>query len=343
MARVWKKRCPENAPLADWGKAAKPCPICLWWKWRRNPTNLQTNNSKPDPLKQAAQPIDGSVTRHQGAEGQTNVNNTRLRRWLTLLALKTTAHFFPAAGRLIPISKNLVVKRGRSVSLTESSTMRFVATNTSIPVPRVCCAFVHRHVAYIVMKRVQGVTLAEALAKASPAEKDSLLEQLRFYITELRSITSPHGTRVQSCIGGPLRDSRISAAEPSFGPFATINDFHIWLRRKLRLEDIKGGERHEDWPGLKNMIARQDKAWLQPCIFTHADLNPFNILVLGMRIVSIIDWEFSGWYPYYWEYTSTWLGSELDRHWRMLIPEWLETHEEDLDMEIVRQRYWADG
>jgi hypothetical protein len=29
-----------------------------------------------------------------------------------------------------------------------------------------------------------------------------------------------------------------------------------------------------------------------------------NILVEGETITAILDWEFAGWYPQYWEYTS---------------------------------------
>jgi predicted unusual protein kinase regulating ubiquinone biosynthesis (AarF/ABC1/UbiB family) len=38
--------------------------------------------------------------------------------------------------------------------------------------------------------------------------------------------------------------------------------------------------------------------------FTHADLNPTNILVKDGKLAGLIDWQFSGWYPEYWEYTQ---------------------------------------
>ncbi|KAG7138524.1 hypothetical protein HYQ45_004275 [Verticillium longisporum] len=42
--------------------------------------------------------------------------------------------------------------------------------------------------------------------------------------------------------------------------------------------------------------------------FTHADLNPSNIQYHNGRITGIIDWEFAGWYPEYWEYTKMWFA-----------------------------------
>ena len=34
--------------------------------------------------------------------------------------------------------------------------------------------------------------------------------------------------------------------------------------------------------------------------FTHADLAPRNIMIRDGRVVAIVDWAFSGWYPEYW-------------------------------------------
>ncbi|KAF2704894.1 hypothetical protein K504DRAFT_537480 [Pleomassaria siparia CBS 279.74] len=39
-------------------------------------------------------------------------------------------------------------------------------------------------------------------------------------------------------------------------------------------------------------------------VLTHGDLNQANIMVKHGKIVSLIDWEFSGWYPEYWEYVN---------------------------------------
>lgn len=48
------------------------------------------------------------------------------------------------------------------------------------------------------------------------------------------------------------------------------------------------------------MAEKQDGPWPLP-VFTHADLNPFNILLRGDKVVGIIDWEFAGWYLHYWD------------------------------------------
>lgn len=37
-------------------------------------------------------------------------------------------------------------------------------------------------------------------------------------------------------------------------------------------------------------------------MFTHGDLSQHNILVKDNKITGLIDWEYSGWFPEYWEY-----------------------------------------
>lgn len=47
-------------------------------------------------------------------------------------------------------------------------------------------------------------------------------------------------------------------------------------------------------------------------VFTHKDFAPRNILVQGPKVVAILDWELSGYYPDYWEYCK-----------EMRRPDWL--------------------
>lgn len=65
----------------------------------------------------------------------------------------------------------------------------------------------------------------------------------------------------------------------------------------------------EEHQRLKQMVSMHDSSWPAP-VFTHGDLNPANSLISGDRVVGIIDWGFSGWYPNYWEYTSAWCGND---------------------------------
>ncbi|KAI3576079.1 serine/threonine protein kinase [Fusarium oxysporum f. sp. albedinis] len=208
------------------------------------------------------------------------IKNTFPRRLMTLIALKTCARFYKHDGPCISISKSLIVKKGPFVHLTEAATMQFVAANTSIPVLAAHCSLVHKDRAYIVMQRIRGTSLAEAWKTLSAADLSNIFAQLRRMFQVLRALVPPDGVGVQSCLGD---------LDPDNHPD--------------RVED-------QVWKEIKEMVIKQDGLWPQP-EFTHGDLNPFNILVRGDQVVGIIDWEFAGWHPCYWEYTSAWYGNRI--------------------------------
>jgi hypothetical protein len=270
--------------------------------------------------------------------------NGWIRRALTLTALRTTAKLYKHPGIFtIVISRWHLVKTGPDVHLSEAATMKFIAENTSIPVPEVHYSFIYKGRAHIVMELVQGRVLNAVWGTLSEKSRQELLQQLKVMLEELRALKPPQGVvGVQNCVGGSLYDFRIPHCRNRFGPFKTIQDFHFWLRKGLELSTIEEKQHvSQDWVDLKEMAVRQDGAWPPP-VFTHGDLHPFNILVRDGKIVSIIDWEFSGWYPYYWEYTSIWYGNRLRPSWQDALDQFLEPCPDDLKMDIIRQKWWGD-
>ncbi|PMB65546.1 hypothetical protein BM221_008904 [Beauveria bassiana] len=197
------------------------------------------------------------------------INNTPMRRFLTLLALKTLSRFYKWDGPCVPISSSLIVKKGSDIHLTEAATMAFVAARTKIPVPR------------------------------------SYLKQM------------------------------LSAS------FCNYEAFHEWLREGLGPEVKPPFVDDDEWTDIKYMIAMQEQEWAMP-VFTHGDLNPFNIMVRDGNIEAIIDWEFSGWYPRYWEYTSVWLGNKTRIAWQRMAEKFIDPWPNELRMETIRQKWWGD-
>lgn len=276
---------------------------------------------------------------HVGTE-HLAINNTTTRRVITLLALRVATTCFRRKGSVVQLSEHFIVKKGLSVHLTEATTMRFVAEHTSLPVPRVYCSFVHKNRAYIVMERIKGKTIAEAWPELSTESRRRVLKQLKDMVDELRSVKPTSPARVESCANGSLRGSRIAHCIPRMGPFETIQEFHLWLRKGLLQPDPKQ-EVDDEWLEIASMIERQDGAW-PPTVLTHGDLNPFNILVQGDKVVGLIDWECSGWYPYYWEYTSAWYGNLTREAWQDELAQFLVPYPEDLEMERIRERWWGE-
>lgn len=61
-----------------------------------------------------------------------------------------------------------------------------------------------------------------------------------------------------------------------------------------------------------------------PIVFTHNDLCPPNILLSpgpSPRVVAILDWGQSGWYPSYWEYCKARRVGVLDEEFTSALSE----------------------
>ncbi|KAK9418737.1 putative Kinase-like domain-containing protein [Seiridium unicorne] len=215
--------------------------------------------------------------------------------------------------------------------------MQFVSENTSIPVPKVLCAFEHAGRTYIVMERVSGQSLAQGWVGRSKASKAHIHEQLRSIVLQLRSITPPKNIGVANVYGGPVYDQRFPN-QSSWGPFKTIQDFHRELRNGIEIEHIQDPSSAAD---LRELIGFHNQPGKKP-VFTHGDLSSLNILARGDEIVGIIDWETAGWMPPYWEYTSAWNVNPQNRFCQEEVGNYLTPMTHELEMEKIRQGYFGD-
>ncbi|TDL18384.1 kinase-like protein [Rickenella mellea] len=166
--------------------------------------------------------------------------------------------------------------------------MRFVAANTTIPVPRVSPS----SYTYIVMDYCPGVEAQAAWNSISLREQMALLAELKGFVQQLRDLEPPSPKAVSSTHGGACRDHRFGTIP--VGPFNTHTDFHQFLRNDSPLDDW---DTH--YPEVSGAHSR-------PCSskYTHGDLAPRNVLVHNGKISAIIDWDSAGWRPEYWEFTK---------------------------------------
>lgn len=142
------------------------------------------------------------------------------------------------------------------------------------------------------MARISGVPLSRCHQVLSDNVAAKIAAQLQSYITQLRTIpkaTSNRDIAICDTLGVAVRDTRVRFGNP-IGPFADEAAFNQVLRNPD--DPARTGHR---------------------IFFTHADLNPRNILfdeavqqdgTLGCRVTGIVDWEMAGYYPEYWEYTK---------------------------------------
>jgi serine/threonine protein kinase len=201
-----------------------------------------------------------------------------------------------------------VVKYGDRVQLGESDTMKFVANKTSIPIPEVFGAFEHEGKVYICMSRVDGRCLDDCLSELKTDEIMSIASELSGFVTQLRTIEGAN--YIGSLHGGPCRDHLWNYNEDlPRGPFES----------ESQLNDTLTALYHDRYQGNFNTFLRSLYRDNHCIVFTHGDLTPRNIMVSEGRIVAIIDWEFAGWYPEYWEYVKSLYGDSWRTNWPLFI------------------------
>lgn len=172
----------------------------------------------------------------------------------------------------------------------EAITLRFIKEHTTIPVPKVISTDWDR----ITMTYIQGQTLKEAWPTLTPTQRTGILSQLKDYIAQMRALRGLYLGRLDG--QGVIVPSTMPR---SGGPFKTMPELHNWLvrpPRRLQSESIY-------WHQITTQLGAE-----YPIVFTHGDIAARNILVSGGKVVALLDWEFAGWYPAYWEYVFTLRG-----------------------------------
>lgn len=102
---------------------------------------------------------------------------------------------------------------------------------------------------------------------------------------------------IDSVARAPLYHRSFGDDSPYVGPFSTVADFYEWFT-SIPLQRIPDPASIPMMPFRNNF---PDKCAIK---FTHGDLHRSNIIITNerpRRIVALIDWEQSGWYPEYWE------------------------------------------
>ncbi|OBT80737.1 hypothetical protein VF21_00346 [Pseudogymnoascus sp. 05NY08] len=243
----------------------------------------------------------------------------------TIAQIKAATDFISqpdAHSKVVKISDQIAVKFGTQVPLLEAETMRFIAANSAVPVPKVLATFSEEETGmnFIVMELVQGRTLEDLMPTLNSEEKSEISLQIKNAIDELRSIQPPN------YIGGLNRQHLNNAVfwvpehDPAIsGPFDTEAAMNEGMLRHL--EQRTPAVYAQFLRGIVNSTLCGHRT-----VLTHGDLQPKNIIVNRISSpdgkkdgfkVYLIDWESAAWYPEYWEFCSSTFGCRFR-------PEWLE-------------------
>jgi hypothetical protein len=222
----------------------------------------------------------------------------------------------------------------------EFNALQMVRRYTSVPVPRPIDLIVipseskepfYPQDAYLLTSRIPGMPLSDCMEMLSDEDGDKFAAQMRDQITQIRAIPKVVSPEYAICdtMGGPCRDPRISHADP-VGPFVDETAFN----QVLRNPDDESRRGHK-------------------IVFTHADLNLRNILVdrvvqsngdKDWIVTGIVDWENSGYFPDYWDYTkSQFEGFRYDQRWRDFLSSMFVPFGDFSKEFEVEKRSWEEG
>ncbi|KNG87372.1 hypothetical protein ANOM_005928 [Aspergillus nomiae NRRL 13137] len=153
----------------------------------------------------------------------------------------------------------------------------------------------------ITMDFVEGKALDMVWMDFTKAQQGVLAEDLRRYVTELRKLK---GTYIGALNDGPARIISNFQQLKEVGPFNSRKEFNSSLSENSVATMIcpsqddssqEDDSSQDDDPPQKH----------EDFFFTHGDIVPRNILVNGQgKITALVDWEFAGYYPQYWEYSK---------------------------------------
>ena len=205
---------------------------------------------------------------------------------------------------VVRIGRHRVVKG--PCQLAELEALQFVAQTTSIPVPRVHRTYIYHGKLFIELEYIKGQDLESAWRRdlLSMDQKKAIMNELVGFVDQLRKLQPPREGIVASAESKSCLDYRIGTR--LVGPFSSHEEFHNLLRGGIPLEDCG--------KVFGEQALRCHSRRYRTC-FSHSDLTQRNIIIDNGKIVAIVDWAFSGWYPEYWEYTKA--------HYGLLnVPDW---------------------
>ncbi|KAE9379684.1 hypothetical protein N431DRAFT_451518 [Stipitochalara longipes BDJ] len=196
------------------------------------------------------------------------------------------------------LSPKLVAKHVVPEVLEDAVKAMEVAHALGIRVPITRRTIKNDSSAYCIMDPIEDITLEEAWSKLGWFTTIRLSLQLRGFIRQLRSVTSQYaGSLVSGECKSFWLDDRFRIPNRS-APSIITPFFRFWID----FVSIRKAKANTSIPPLPST------AWIpstaKTLALTHHDLAPRNILLDRRNQIWLIDWDFAGFYPKYFEYAA---------------------------------------
>lgn len=205
---------------------------------------------------------------------------------------------FQASVQRLPMGLYLKHQHSPITIRNEYNALKLLERHTTVPAPRALDIVIQKtednadESGHLLTTRIPGTTLADCHDMLSDQDCETISTQLANCISQMRDIpmAANSGAAICNTLGEACSDPRIKDWAV-IGPFPDEASFS----QHLRFSDEPSRRGHK-------------------IVFTHADLNPRNILVErtashagqeGWQLSGIVDWETAGFYPEYWDYTKS--------------------------------------
>lgn len=228
---------------------------------------------------------------------------------------------------------NLVLKFSPHAREAEGAAMSLART-MGIPAPRFISYGEHSpntrsREGSILMTRIPGKTLKSVIASLSPDELHTIMQELAGILERMRSYSNPWGTRVCGVDGKDIYGGRVPGRHIS-----ACDDERSFYATPLQAAQA----RDEEGRAMLETAKKMPTLFPHDIVFTHGDLWDHNIMVNQGHITGIVDWEWAGWLPEYWEYTSIlqWTGIRVPWALRLAsLPGYKYSEEMEYDLALI--------
>lgn len=214
-------------------------------------------------------------------------------RTLLLQSPRLTAH-----GGIVLLRRDFLAKAYRADELEDVVKTIELARSLCIRTPQLVRTVACDDAEFLIMQRIDGVTVEDSWHTFGWYTSLRLAFQLRHFISSIRACTSDTAGSLATgkCRSFWLDDRFGLPARPTVG---CVMDFlAFWTEfRSIKHEYKKGSQDHAT-------LLRSPDLDVNTFVLTHHDLAPRNIMVDALGDAWILDWDLAGYYPVYFEYAS---------------------------------------
>ena len=202
---------------------------------------------------------------------------------------------------------------------SEAAMMQFASQIPGLKIPKVLGYYevksqFSKDIAVIVMEWVAGEPLHQVWETLKEAEKSYIKKQLKVQLALMQTYTKPYIGRVgHQAAYGVFAKFHMKELR-GVGPFDSEAEWEKWCSDRLR--DVRGRLSLSYWEYRTSLKCKEELKKIEKFfqfigiskprkakefVLTHGDFAPRNIMVKDGKVTGIIDWEHSGFYPWYIE------------------------------------------